>query len=622
MDMNDLLLLCHKWRGMAVGFVAATKRTGHYHGHIVHDADVDKVTKILATAIAAKGIEGVSRLARCLRRPDDSHLHYALATLDELEARLRAESMPSTPATSPQVAGSPSPNVTPPASKEQMAATADNEPVAPPDPAAQPVPPPDGKVVKARHNVAAKRSNHTSIELRGDPSRYVPPPDDSRRVISTVGAGEMVWVIYESVTPSDVVAYWKETERQLGELRAKVEADSGNPHVDPFPYYVGRDALQLLEAVMQEREAAASGDFDKQNCYTFLQAYMARLKALTDELSFCLEAWATPRPARQHVVEFSGASGVFALDALGKRLGQLVDDYQNGMARYIAKTANPGPSGSQGGLRKVYSCPYNEDLWRVADAVAWPARADLSKIQAELELDLQLLKQPAASVPSPSAPPQAQEPQRAGTAGDAEKKGTQPGRAKRWTQSWCPSCGRAPIEFISASAFEKKTRKDGKTVGREAVGRRIAKGEYWHNGRKEVPWCEHCRAQTPLGRGVEKPVDAVPKYRPSQIESGQAFAWCAELVAKTFRLPKPDIDLPPDQDADRDALAAYEYANEGVRAILEDAALRGGMPSRDEAEKVALAAIQEYRDKDFKSRKYESHGDMEHPAQKPEVNDE
>jgi hypothetical protein len=91
LDMHDLLLLCHKWRGTARGFVEATKRSGHYHGHVVHDAQVDKVTKILETAIAAREIEGVNRLGRCLRRPDDSHLHYALATLDELDARLRAE---------------------------------------------------------------------------------------------------------------------------------------------------------------------------------------------------------------------------------------------------------------------------------------------------------------------------------------------------------------------------------------------------------------------------------------------------------------------------------------------------------------------------------------------------
>lgn len=105
LDMNDLLVLCHKWRSMAIGFVNATKENGHYHGHVLHDAEIEKVTRILETAIAARSIEGVNRLGRCLRRPDDGHLHHALATLDELEARLRTESAPAKPANSPQAEG-------------------------------------------------------------------------------------------------------------------------------------------------------------------------------------------------------------------------------------------------------------------------------------------------------------------------------------------------------------------------------------------------------------------------------------------------------------------------------------------------------------------------------------
>lgn len=91
LNLEDLLLLCHQWRQMAVRFTAATKRAGKYHGHVVHDEKVQEVTKILETAIVARQMDGASRLSRCLRRPDDDHLHHALATLDVLEAKLRAE---------------------------------------------------------------------------------------------------------------------------------------------------------------------------------------------------------------------------------------------------------------------------------------------------------------------------------------------------------------------------------------------------------------------------------------------------------------------------------------------------------------------------------------------------
>jgi hypothetical protein len=91
MDEHDLLAISARWRQMVNRFTEATKRTGHYHGHIVHDEEVLRVTRILETAVSRRGIDGVNRLGRCLRRPDDDHLHWALATLDELDAKLRAE---------------------------------------------------------------------------------------------------------------------------------------------------------------------------------------------------------------------------------------------------------------------------------------------------------------------------------------------------------------------------------------------------------------------------------------------------------------------------------------------------------------------------------------------------
>jgi len=88
---HDLLSISTRWRRMVIRFTESTKRSGHYHGYIVHVEEVQRVTKLLETAVSQYGIDGVSRLGRCLRRPDDEHLHWALVTLDELDAKLRAK---------------------------------------------------------------------------------------------------------------------------------------------------------------------------------------------------------------------------------------------------------------------------------------------------------------------------------------------------------------------------------------------------------------------------------------------------------------------------------------------------------------------------------------------------
>lgn len=93
LDGHDLLLLSTRWRGMVVQFTAATKRAGCYHGFVVHDEQVLTVTRLLETAASARKVSGVDRLGRCLRRPDDNHLHWALALLDQLDAAVRAETV-------------------------------------------------------------------------------------------------------------------------------------------------------------------------------------------------------------------------------------------------------------------------------------------------------------------------------------------------------------------------------------------------------------------------------------------------------------------------------------------------------------------------------------------------
>ena len=80
MGEQDILAISTRWRDMAVAFTTATKRSGHYHGHIVHDDEIPRVTKILETAVSQRGIDGVSRL---LPRWMNSMPSSALSRLQE-----------------------------------------------------------------------------------------------------------------------------------------------------------------------------------------------------------------------------------------------------------------------------------------------------------------------------------------------------------------------------------------------------------------------------------------------------------------------------------------------------------------------------------------------------------
>jgi hypothetical protein len=91
LDSSDLLNLCEKWRGLAKQFTEAACQSGHHGAWVIHEESIDRATRLLETACADRKLEGVGRLSRCLRRPDDDHLHWALATLDQLEAQLRVE---------------------------------------------------------------------------------------------------------------------------------------------------------------------------------------------------------------------------------------------------------------------------------------------------------------------------------------------------------------------------------------------------------------------------------------------------------------------------------------------------------------------------------------------------
>lgn len=89
----DLLDLCGKWRLLAKRFTEAAYASDLHGAYVIHEPSLDAITRLLETACATRELSSIDRLSRCLRRPDDGHLHYALALLDDLEARLRAEAI-------------------------------------------------------------------------------------------------------------------------------------------------------------------------------------------------------------------------------------------------------------------------------------------------------------------------------------------------------------------------------------------------------------------------------------------------------------------------------------------------------------------------------------------------
>jgi len=184
--------------------------------------------------------------------------------------------------------------------------------------------------------------------------------------------------------------------------------------------------------------------------------------------------------------------------------------------------------------------------------------------------------------------------------------GVEPSRKRRlWTRLHCPSCGSLGVKFISQREFARKS-----GMGRSAVGKRVNDGIYWSDGLKKIPWCEHCKAKTPEGEGVELSVDALAtaSYKPSREDASTASAWAAQVVEEEFGLPRPDPDLQPSEGNEREQ-EAHELMSVGVVAILQAAGKQGGMPTRDAACQVATNAMRQHRMEDQKSRRA-SRGDL------------
>ena len=191
------------------------------------------------------------------------------------------------------------------------------------------------------------------------------------------------------------------------------------------------------------------------------------------------------------------------------------------------------------------------------------------------------------------------------------------GDQRVWTQLHCPSCGRAPIEFISKTEFARRAKGRGTT--RRTVGRKVKDGIYWHDKSGNIPWCERCKEKTPEGPGVERQVDGPQEgsREPSDDEKRDSLLWAARIVEDELRLPFAEPDLSPSEDDPREQ-TAFELRDEGATAILRVAEQRESPLSRDEAEVVARKAIKKLYAEDYRSRMHGSQGDMIHPLSHPD----
>jgi len=271
---------------------------------------------------------------------------------------------------------------------------------------------------------------------------------------------------------------------------------------------------------------------------------------------------------------------------------------------------------------------------KIGETTLAPDSRGVALMKSELDVWAQQRKSQAAVVPAYSEQPHALKEPAAVTGAPAKHAPQAPHAAtgegqepadeirkrdeeRQWTHHHCPSCGRDGIEFIPKTEFA--SRAGGKRgTSRRALAKKVKDGRYWHDMGGNLPWCSHCKEKTPEGRGVESPVTAPPagSYEPSQEEAGEAMVWAAHLVKNEFGLPFPDPDLSP-SDSNPNEQAAYDLMSEGATAILEAAAKRGGLLTRDEAEAIAREAMRKHYAEDYRSRVHHSQGDMLHPPTDP-----
>ena len=181
------------------------------------------------------------------------------------------------------------------------------------------------------------------------------------------------------------------------------------------------------------------------------------------------------------------------------------------------------------------------------------------------------------------------------SAGNGGKARTLPSR--NWTRSWCPACGYEGIEFLSYVEFVERS---GGHPHRNTVAKRVKDGKYWANALGEVPWCKKCRGLTPLGDGVEQPVEKphVDDYRPTNADSRQMAAWIQGVMVKEF----PGFEYESLGSMKWKEGPAVELASAITVEVLSLAGKQAAMPGKDEVEAVAERVIEAIKKDENASR--------------------
>ena len=238
-----------------------------------------------------------------------------------------------------------------------------------------------------------------------------------------------------------------------------------------------------------------------------------------------------------------------------------------------------------------------------AEKLMWELREEYDEILEDMAESADYLRQLSTMVRGKTKRQKAP----AGSGRSSEGESRPP---RLWSHRYCPNCGLDGIEFISYSEFDRRCKELGKRGPRhDTVGRRVRDGKYWGDATGGIPWCKRCKDKTPEGRGVAQPVEAphVDDYGLTSQDQENILTWAEASVRKVCR----GFDRASLASVDSEEDRATELYHVAITAISDALKSRGGELTRDQAEDIADRAIQEDRNKEYKSRVVDSRGKMD-----------
>jgi len=160
-----------------------------------------------------------------------------------------------------------------------------------------------------------------------------------------------------------------------------------------------------------------------------------------------------------------------------------------------------------------------------------------------------------------------------------------------WSRSHCPNCGLDRVEYLSYLEFANRCR-DPRRRGphRNTVSRRVKSGRYWASATGKVPWCKACRAFTPEGPGVERPVEGprVGDYVLTDEDKSAVTGWAEAVVQREF--PRFEYGFMGAVQSDGPAAECFQE----VATVISEAIRKNGGPlTQRRAEEVGLSAMKE-----------------------------